>query len=263
MNSLWADVAEGIGVAALESFADDDGAPFTAHPGPDPWSPSASPARPTLDTPHDTAALDPWPPIAPTSLPPAVACIFSGSQAAAAVLQSGHGLLWQHMLRAQEQAGASHASFLPVHATGVPRAEEVALAPPPSTEDAGSMAPSWLRYRCRYPGCNRHYASTDGVRKHCRKKVCGGSAGHAALPARLQPAFDTAPPEHHLPPCPAPPSPPSPRVCRHLGSIMLGSRAWGQASPSSRRRIGTDGRTDGQMGGRRAARPQRSTARRR
>lgn len=46
-------------------------------------------------------------------------------------------------------------------------------------------------------------------------------------------------------------------------SIMLGSRAWGQASPSSRRRIGTDGRTDGQMGGRRAARPQRSTARRR
>ena len=29
----------------------------------------------------------------------------------------------------------------------------------------------WLRYQCRYPGCNHHYASTDGVRKHCRKKV--------------------------------------------------------------------------------------------
>ena len=29
----------------------------------------------------------------------------------------------------------------------------------------------WLRYRCRFPGCNHHYASTDGVRKHCRKKV--------------------------------------------------------------------------------------------
>ena len=29
----------------------------------------------------------------------------------------------------------------------------------------------WLRYRCRYPGCNHPYASADGVRKHCRKKV--------------------------------------------------------------------------------------------
>ena len=24
----------------------------------------------------------------------------------------------------------------------------------------------WLRYRCRYPGCNHPYASADGVRKH-------------------------------------------------------------------------------------------------
>ena len=42
--------------------------------------------------------------------------------------------------------------------------------------DAG-VAPS-TRYRCRFLGCGLDYASTDGVRKHCRKKV------RAALPAR-------------------------------------------------------------------------------
>lgn len=38
---------------------------------------------------------------------------------------------------------------------------------PPSPALNGKI----LRYHCRYPGCNHHYASTDGVRKHCRKQV--------------------------------------------------------------------------------------------
>jgi len=27
----------------------------------------------------------------------------------------------------------------------------------------------WSRFACRFPGCGKHYASTDGVRKHCRR----------------------------------------------------------------------------------------------
>lgn len=29
----------------------------------------------------------------------------------------------------------------------------------------------WTRFLCRFQGCGKHYASTDGVRKHCRKEV--------------------------------------------------------------------------------------------
>ncbi|EOD06064.1 hypothetical protein EMIHUDRAFT_447336 [Emiliania huxleyi CCMP1516] len=33
----------------------------------------------------------------------------------------------------------------------------------------GGFAPG-ARFQCRYPGCGKFYASTDAVRKHCRKR---------------------------------------------------------------------------------------------
>ena len=42
------------------------------------------------------------------------------------------------------------------------------LAPPPPI--AGAPPPGTSRFRCRYPGCKKLYASTDAVRKHCRKR---------------------------------------------------------------------------------------------
>eukprot|EP00966_Prymnesium_polylepis_P316391 7310667-Prymnesium_polylepis.1 len=38
-------------------------------------------------------------------------------------------------------------------------------APAPLPDDATRQ-----RYFCRYPGCQKVYATTDGVRKHCRQQ---------------------------------------------------------------------------------------------
>ena len=35
---------------------------------------------------------------------------------------------------------------------------------------AGAPPPGTTRFRCRFPGCKKLYASTDAVRKHCRKR---------------------------------------------------------------------------------------------
>lgn len=34
----------------------------------------------------------------------------------------------------------------------------------------GAPPPGTSRFRCKYPGCRKLYASTDAVRKHCRKR---------------------------------------------------------------------------------------------
>lgn len=34
----------------------------------------------------------------------------------------------------------------------------------------GAPPPGSCRFQCRYPGCSKLYASTDAVRKHCRKR---------------------------------------------------------------------------------------------
>jgi len=34
----------------------------------------------------------------------------------------------------------------------------------------GAPPPGTSRFRCRFPGCKKLYASTDAVRKHCRKR---------------------------------------------------------------------------------------------
>lgn len=34
----------------------------------------------------------------------------------------------------------------------------------------GAPPPGTCRFQCRYPNCNKLYASTDAVRKHCRKR---------------------------------------------------------------------------------------------
>lgn len=41
---------------------------------------------------------------------------------------------------------------------------------PPPPAAAGAPPPGTCRFRCRYPGCTKLYASTDAVRKHCRKR---------------------------------------------------------------------------------------------
>ncbi|EOD06766.1 hypothetical protein EMIHUDRAFT_453396 [Emiliania huxleyi CCMP1516] len=62
----------------------------------------------------------------------------------------------------------------------------------------GGFAPG-ARFQCRYPGCGKFYASTDAVRKHCRKRhnewlgqldqVTSGrpSCGRMLIPMRLRP----------------------------------------------------------------------------
>jgi hypothetical protein len=35
---------------------------------------------------------------------------------------------------------------------------------------AGAPPPGTSRFRCKFPGCSKLYASTDAVRKHCRKR---------------------------------------------------------------------------------------------
>lgn len=49
----------------------------------------------------------------------------------------------------------------------------------------GALAPT-RRFKCRYPGCSHHYATTDAVRKHIRRrhsaewlKSCDGPADYA------------------------------------------------------------------------------------
>lgn len=34
----------------------------------------------------------------------------------------------------------------------------------------GAPPPGTSRFRCKFPGCSKLYASTDAVRKHCRKR---------------------------------------------------------------------------------------------
>ena len=41
---------------------------------------------------------------------------------------------------------------------------------PPPIACAGAPPPGTSRFRCKYPGCRKLYASTDAVRKHCRKR---------------------------------------------------------------------------------------------
>mmetsp|Transcript_75152 Transcript_75152/g.125305 ORF Transcript_75152/g.125305 Transcript_75152/m.125305 type:complete len:146 (+) Transcript_75152:244-681(+) len=43
------------------------------------------------------------------------------------------------------------------------------LARPRVAKD-GAPPPGSCRFQCRYPGCSKLYASTDAVRKHCRKR---------------------------------------------------------------------------------------------
>lgn len=38
------------------------------------------------------------------------------------------------------------------------------------SQRAGAPPPGTSRFRCRFPGCKKLYASTDAVRKHCRKR---------------------------------------------------------------------------------------------
>jgi len=44
-------------------------------------------------------------------------------------------------------------------------------SPEPDDDEDGAAQDEaqWPQYECKYPGCSRQYASTDGVRKHCRK----------------------------------------------------------------------------------------------
>ncbi len=125
-----------------------------------PWSPSASPPPPSMPetalpsargTPHGAAPAS-WP--APGVAWPTYTVV-GELPTAAVVVAPGNG---HHMF----QPGASLAGFMVPAAAAVPSA---------CSDDPSQGAQPWLRYRCRYPGCNRHYASTDGVRKHCRKKV--------------------------------------------------------------------------------------------
>ena len=46
-------------------------------------------------------------------------------------------------------------------------------SPPPPAHvlvSAGAPPPGTSRFRCKFPGCSKLYASTDAVRKHCRKR---------------------------------------------------------------------------------------------
>merc|ERR1712087_650502 len=40
----------------------------------------------------------------------------------------------------------------------------------PRVAKDGAPPPGSCRFQCRYPGCSKLYASTDAVRKHCRKR---------------------------------------------------------------------------------------------
>merc|ERR1712070_101225 len=42
-------------------------------------------------------------------------------------------------------------------------------SPRPRNSKDGAPPPGSCRFQCRYPGCSKLYASTDAVRKHCRK----------------------------------------------------------------------------------------------
>ncbi|KAL1503378.1 hypothetical protein AB1Y20_011429 [Prymnesium parvum] len=47
---------------------------------------------------------------------------------------------------------------------------EVSKAPRLRYGKDGAPPPGTTQFRCRFPGCRKVYASTDAVRKHCRKR---------------------------------------------------------------------------------------------
>ena len=46
----------------------------------------------------------------------------------------------------------------------------VPVAAAPRAPKDGAPPPGTSRFRCKFPGCHKLYASTDAVRKHCRKR---------------------------------------------------------------------------------------------
>jgi len=173
------DEADASGAEAFLGMGEDD-AFGGLNADPHPWSPSPSPpptgmtAMHFMETQQRTDdSFAPWQSSIATTLPFAAP---PHEPTSSVVVASGHGPPLPTSVR---QPGTLGGVFAPVPATAVPlpsgdlmvhRASSSPSSFASSHEPSREAPQPWLRYRCRFPGCDHHYASTDGVRKHCRKK---------------------------------------------------------------------------------------------